>query len=87
MNTILIFAFETGDTDCKYWQEFVIVNSNEVIDYDLLEDSISSYMESNYDEDNEYSDNVKEIMDASGLSWSFVGDIIPESKAIHTFWI
>lgn len=87
MNTILQFNFETGDASCAYYQVYVIVNSDDFIDYDTLEDSISSYMDSNYDEDNEYEDIVEDIMNASDLSWIFMGKIIPESRTIYSYWI
>lgn len=83
MNTILQFIFETGDTDCPYYQIFVIVMSNGAVDYVAIEDSIER-LDCN---DLEFNDIVEDVMKESGLSWSFVSDTIPESRAIHTFWI
>ena len=87
MNTILQFMFETGDASCKYYEVYVIVQSEDYIDYATIEDSIVSYFDSVDTDDTEYEDNVEDIMRESGLSWSFMGSVIPESKAIHTFWI
>jgi len=86
MNTILQFAFETGDTDPPYYQVIVIVKSDDAIDYETIEDFISSYMERS-DDDAEYEHYVEDIMNGAGLSWSFASNILPESKEIHTFWI
>ena len=88
MNTILQFNFETGDMSCKYYQVYIVVKSQEIPDFDTLEDTITSYFESSAcDGDLEYEDYVEAIMQSSGLTWEKVGETIPESKAIHSFWI
>jgi len=83
---LLQFLFETGETSCPYWQEWVVVKSENPIDYDELKDSITSYMESNCGEESDFKDYVADIMDASGLSWScFSGGVV--INQIHTFWV
>lgn len=85
-STILQFNFETGDTECQYYQVLAFVQGDDV-DYGMIEDSISSYTEFAETEDKEFQTIVEDVLDASGLIWSFMSDRIPESKAIHTFWI
>ena len=88
MNTILQFNFETGDTSCRYYQVYAVVNHPESFDFVELEDSISSYFESSASDDNlEYKEYVTDILQESGLTWEFVGETIPESKRIYSFWI
>jgi len=85
---ILQFNFETGDNSCKYYQVYVVVESKDTPDYDTLEDSISSYFESSScDEDSEYEDNVEDIMNQSGMPWSFMKNGVPVSETIFSFWI
>jgi hypothetical protein len=86
-NIILQFAFETGDTSKKYWQEWVAVTKADDFDYAELEDSISSYMESYCGEDTDYTGIVETVMNESGLPWRFINGIFPESKAVDTYWI
>lgn len=86
-NIILLFAFETGDKDCPYYQILVSVSDVETIDYGSIEDSLSSYIDCKENEDNEFETVVEDVMDASGLAWSFVASKIPESEAVHTFWV
>ena len=90
--TILQFNFETGDASCKYYQVYIIVESqNTPLTQDVLytlEDSIMSYLDSTAaDDDPEYEDTVKDIMRESGLAWSFVATVIPESHKIYSFWV
>lgn len=87
IRTILEFAFETGDTTCRYWQEWVIVESDDRVKYEELEDSIASYMDSQISDDKEYAEMVEDIMNESGYKWEFVGKRIPESDTLYTFWI
>jgi hypothetical protein len=87
LNIILQFLFETGDKTPSHHQTFVVVNNAADFCYDTLSDSISSYMDSDYNEDNEYDDIITDIMNASGLKWAFMDMPIPESKAIYTYWI
>ena len=86
-NIILEFAYETGDASCRYWQEWVIVNDENGFDKLALEDSIASYMDSAYSDDKDYGEMTADIMNASGLSWEFVGQTFPESRTVCTFWI
>jgi hypothetical protein len=88
MNIILQFNFEIGDTSCKYYQVYVVVACSDYPDFETIEDSISSYFESTIsDTDLDYEDYVEDIMRESGLTWEFVGEIIPEAKTIYSFWI
>ena len=87
-NIILQFNFETDDASCKYYQVYVIVKSEDSVNYGELEDSICSYFESDLsDDDKEYENNVEDIMRESGLTWEFVGSSFPSSDRIYSFWI
>ena len=82
---LVVFCFETGDASCPYWQELMLVDHS-AFDYAELEDSISSYMDSDISEDKEYAQMAEEILAASGWNWCDFG---PASKVneVHTFWI
>lgn len=82
---LVIFCFETGDASCPYWQELALVDHNS-FDYATLEDSISSYMDSDASEDKEYEYMAEDLMNASGWTWC---EFSPEQKIneVHTYWI
>ena len=86
--TLLQFAYKTGDgsKDCSYWQDFVIINSVNV-DISAIEDSISSYFESEETEGMQYDDITKIVMNASGYEWHFLNEKPVSIAAIKTIWI
>lgn len=82
---LIVFCFETGDASCPYWQELLLVDHAH-FDYATLEDSISSYMDSDISDDKEYTEMAEDILEASGWTWRDFG---PASKVneVHIFWI
>lgn len=87
MESLIIFAYETGDSDCRYWQDFVIAKSDKPIDFDMLEDSIMSYMASTVSDGKEYTEMTEEIMNASDYAWYFLDDRAVSIRKVYTFWI
>lgn len=85
MQDLVIFCFETGDASVPYWQEIVLVDHDKM-DYETLEDAISSYMDSVESDDKEYEDMAIDIMNASGWKWSWftAGASVQE---VYTYWI
>ena len=82
---LIVFCFETGDASVPYWQEIALVGHDKM-DYGTLEDSISSYMDSDACEDKEYEEMVEDVLNASGWPWSWftAGASVQE---VHTYWI
>lgn len=87
IRTILEFAFETDDADCRYWQEWVIVENNRGVNYDEIKEYIDSTMNDYNFIDKDYSYIVELIMNGTTLYWEFMGNDVPESNTIYTFWI
>lgn len=85
MQDLIIFCFETGDASVPYWQELVLVNHNQM-DYNTLEDSIASYMDSDASDDKEYEDMAIDVMNASGWQWKWFTPGF-QVHEVHTFWI
>lgn len=85
MQDLVIFCFETGDASVPYWQELALVDHDKM-DYGTLEDSISSYMDSDACDDKEYEEMVEDVLNASEWPWSWftAGTSVQE---VHTYWI
>lgn len=85
MKILVVFNFETGDRDCRYWQETRVVqcDKEQLIE---IEDCFSSYLDSELSEDKEYEDMVDEVLSSTNLQWSNPINI-PECDYMHTFWI
>lgn len=84
MNTLLIFAFETGDPKVKYYEVPVIVKDD--FDFDSvgsIEDSFSSYLESDISDDKEYEDMVEDVMKESGHDFEFISGSIPACNGFY----
>ena len=88
MNTIVGFAFETGDTSCRFWMEWVVVRSHFRVNHDKHHDKIEEIV-SDYEADGdvEFDDQVEDIMNKTGLSWEFMGQSVPASETILMFWL
>jgi len=90
MTALIEFAYETGDNSkgCQYWQDYVIVKSDTPIDFNGLEDLITSYMESDESDDKDYEDMTEEIMDTFCKGeWYFLDDRAVSINRTHTYWI
>ena len=87
MKTILEFAFHTGDSTCRYWQEWVVVTSERIVNYEPIRAALETFMENEVYVNNSYSDIVESVMKQSGYNWYFILKGIPECQTIHTFWV
>jgi len=87
MNTLVIFQFETGDVDPKYWNMSVIINGTfGDIEFGNLVDAMSSFLE-NTQIEYEFEGIVTIVMKHSGLVWHIVEDRIPECVGVWTMQI
>ena len=67
---LLIFAFQTGDSTCSFWNENIILSADQTnLDsmVDSIEDSLSSFLDSG--EDFDYGFAVESVMKQSGFQW------------------
>jgi hypothetical protein len=89
---MLQFMFETGETSPSHYHTYVFAKSESEIDYAALEDSITSFIESNYEDglendDMEFDYIVKAIMDNSGHEWVEDMPFPVTIDAMYTFWV
>ena len=84
---LVIFNFETGDSDCPWWQEFALVNRKQ-FDYAKLEDIITSYFKSDACEDNDHDECVKDILNTAEWEWKMFPFYSGcEIYDVHTYWV
>lgn len=86
MNTLLIFSFETGDT-VKYEVPVIVKDDFDFDSVGSIEDSFSSYLESDISDDKEYEDMVEDVMKESGHDFEFISGSIPACNGFHIFYI
>lgn len=82
---LVIFDFDTGDADCKYYTIPAVVYGGKD-DIASLEDGITSYFDSPASEDASFEDAVHDVLTASGLRWEYVGYMVPccrDLRIIH----
>lgn len=84
--TLVVFDFDTGDTECRYYPVTVIVYGRHD-DIDSLEDSMASYIDSEGPEDASIEDAVRDVMNASGLRWELVECNVPYCAAMRVIHI
>lgn len=75
MRGIVCVCFETGDTSCPYWDEWLTVDA----EHKAIDD-ICRQIEMSADggEETEYADIVEDAMSYLPYSWRFCRGIIPE---------
>ncbi len=85
MKILVQFLFETGDTSCRFWQELAVIHGTDK-SIKEIEDSLSSYFESDASEDTSYEESVADVLNASGLSWEPAEGGIPACDCMRTIW-
>lgn len=86
-NLLLIFDFLTGDSSVQYYDIATVIQFQNKSLFDVcseIEDSMTSYLNSDYDEDLMYEDIVADVLNASDYVWSFPRNGIP---AVDTYRI
>ena len=87
MKILIVLNFETGDSICRYWQELVVADC-EFGDIDTIEDAMSSYIDNpDFDDDAEYDEVVRNVMNASGFDWFYVSGKVPECDCMRTIYV
>lgn len=102
MNSLVTIIFPTENKATLFWIYYIIIKGNyKAEDFLKLEDSFSSYMEANVDEefienintneidsDSELTKIIKVIMNNNvGLEWYIATDGLPECNNIYTLII
>lgn len=87
MKILIVFNFETGDSTCRYWQELAVADC-EFGDVDIIEDAMSRYIDNpDFDDDVQYDEVVRNVMNTSGFDWLYVSGKIPECDCMRTIYI
>lgn len=89
MKTLLIFSFETGDT-VKYEVPVIVKDDFDFDSVGSIEDSFSSYLDSDISDDKEYEDMVDMVEDVMKESWhdfEFISGSIPACNGFYIFYI